>query len=97
MAVFESITVAGIHDQAVNRLTALRAALAACSDLNAWLAGLAIADLQAIGFSAADAQTLKTALADANELAVLYNGGGLGTYTLPYNFSASQRAIMGPS
>ncbi len=96
MAVFENITSATIQDQAVNRLTALRRALADCSDLNAWLAGLAVADLQAIGFSAADAQTLKTALADANELSVLYNGGGLGSYTLPYNFSASMRQVIGP-
>ena len=31
-----------------------------------------------------------------HELVTLFNGGGLGTYTLPYNFSASMRTIVGP-
>ncbi|SRR5258706_3658009 len=96
MSAFVNITVALVQQQAINKLANLRQALSDITDLNAWLAGLSIADLVAIGFTSTDAQTLKTALADANELGVLYNGGGLGAYTLPYNFSASQRQVIGP-
>lgn len=73
-----------------------RAALEAVADFHAWLAAYSSADLVALGFSSADAQALLNAFADANEEAVLHNGGGLGTYTLPYNFSASQDAVIGP-
>lgn len=34
-------------------------------------------------------------MADANELAALYNGGSLGSYTPPYDFSASQWQVIG--
>lgn len=78
------------------RLAALREAFEAVSNLYKWSSAQALTDLESLGFSAADAQSLQTAIADANELAVLYNGGSLGTYTLPYNFSASQRQVMGP-
>lgn len=95
MAVFANITQAEVQQQAVNKLANLRRALTDVADLNAWMSGLSLLDLEAINFSAADAQTLKTALADAAQLHVLYNGGGLGSYTLPYDFSASQRAVIG--
>lgn len=78
-------------------LSTLRTALEAAADLYAWSSALSIADLEAIGFTASDAQAILTAAADANEPAVLYRGGGLGSYTLPYNFSASQAAVIGPS
>lgn len=77
------------------KLRALRDALADIQDLYQWSSAQALADLEALGLTATDAQKLQTAIADANELAVLYKGGGLGAYTLPYNFSATQAEIIG--
>jgi hypothetical protein len=77
-------------------LVAHRNALEACGDFHSWLSAYAQADLVALGFSSGDAQAILNAFADANEEAVLHTGGGLGTYTLPFNFSASQNAVIGP-
>jgi hypothetical protein len=77
-------------------LVGLRNALEACADFHAWLSAYAQSDLVALGFSSGDAQAILNAFADSNELYVLYTGGGLGTYTLPFNFSASQNAVIGP-
>jgi hypothetical protein len=96
MAIYGGITQSNVSTGAQARLMALRLALEAAADFYAWLSAYSSADLVAIGFTQADADALLTAFADANELAVLYNGGDLGTYTLPYNFSASQRKIIGP-
>lgn len=89
----QSGTVAGV---AVTRLKALRQALADIAALQGWLAAQADADLNGIGMAEADVTLLRSAMADANELSVLYHGGALGTYVLPYNFSASQALIIGP-
>jgi hypothetical protein len=86
-------TVAGT---AITRLLALRKALADIAELFGWLAAQADADLNGIGMAEADVTLLRSAMADAHELSVLYNGGALGSYTLPYNFSASQALIIGP-
>jgi hypothetical protein len=91
-----SVTAAIIAQGAVARLTALRRALEDCADFRAWLSGMSTTDLTNVGFSSADASSLQSAFADANELSVLFNGGALGTYTLPYNFSSSIRLIIGP-
>lgn len=96
MPAFEGTTAQQVQDMAVNKLAALRRALSDVADFNAWLAGLSLNDLQAINFPAADAQTLKSAFADANQLNVFYNGGPLGSYSLPYPFGASQRQVIGP-
>lgn len=96
MAVFGSTNSQLVINQAVNVLTNLRSALEAAADFHSWISEYSAADLEAIGFSPADASTILSAAADANELATLYNGGVLGTYTLPFNFSASQRAVVGP-
>lgn len=93
---FAGPTQQSVTAAAVIRLVALRNALEDVADFYKWTSAQALADLQALGFSATDAQTLQTAFADANELYALYNGGGLGAYTLPYNFSASQRQVIGP-
>lgn len=87
-----------VVNHAQGKLTALRRALEDCADYAAWLDGLSADDLQAapVSLDAASASALKSAFADAAKLAQLYNGGELGTYTLPYNFSASQRVIIGP-
>ena len=96
MAIFGGITQAYVTNNAQAKLAALRRALEDAADLNQWLAAYSSADLVALGFTSADADAVKAALADANELYVLYNGGALGSYTLPYNFSASQRMVIGP-
>ena len=96
MAIFGGITQAFITNNAQSRLAVLRRALEDCADFHAWLSAYADTDLVAAGFAQADADAILSAFADANELAVLYNGGVLGTYTLPYNFSASSRIVIGP-
>jgi hypothetical protein len=97
MAAFGGITSTQVTGIAVARLQALRRALEDCQDMNQWLAGLSQADLTNIGFAAGDANTLKSAFADAGALQQLYDLGTLpGTYTLPYTFGASQRAVLGP-
>jgi len=74
----------------------LRTAFEAVEDFYQWLSAYAPSDLVALGFSSADAQNIFNAFADAHEEYVLRTGGGLGTYTLPFNFMASQRVIIGP-
>lgn len=85
-----------IINTAVTRLLALRAAFQGIQDFQGWLSAQSDTDLIALGFSASDLSALRSAMADANEEATLHAGGGLGTYTLPYNFSASQRLVIGP-
>lgn len=80
---------------AITRLLALRKALSDIAELQAWLAAQADSDLNGIGLAEGDVTLLRSAMADANELVNLYNGGGLGSYTIPYNFSASQRLVIG--
>lgn len=96
MAIFGGISQAYVANNAQNKLQALRRALEDVTDFRAWLAAYSAADLVNLGFTADDAQAILNAFADAGELAALYNGGELGSYTLPYNFSASQRIIIGP-
>ena len=96
MAIFGGITQAYVTNNAQAKLLALRRALEDVADFRQWLSAYSSSDLVALGFTQADADAVLSAFADANELAVLYNGGGLGSYTLPYNFSASQRIIIGP-
>lgn len=74
----------------------LRNALEAVADLYQWSSAQTAADLEATGLALADAEAIQSALADANQLTQLYNGDGLGTYTLPYTFGASQREVIGP-
>lgn len=75
----------------------LRTALEAAQDLYGWSSTIAPSDLVALGYVQADAQAILDAAADANSLAILYNGGvfdPIGTGT--YNFSASNRRVIGP-
>ena len=96
MPIFGGITQVNATTNAQARLSALRMALEAAADFYNWLSAYSQSDLETFGYTAADAEALLSAFADANELYVLYGGGGLGSYTLPYNFSASQRAVIGP-
>lgn len=88
-------TAASITNAVQIQLGALRTALERCQDIYRWTSGLGLPDLEAIGFTASDAQDILSAVADANSLAVLYYGGTFGG-SLPYNFSASQAAVLGP-
>lgn len=96
-AVFGGITAANVMSGAQARLMALRLALEGCEDFYKWLSGYAAADLQAAPLSlpAADAQALLNAFADAHQEYTMHNGGS-PTATLPYNFGASQRIVIGP-
>lgn len=97
MAIYSAgITQAYVNNNVQTKLAALRQALNNVNDLYLWMSAYAQADLVALGFSAADAAAIFSAVSDARELYVLFTGGGLGTYTLPYNFSASQRIVVGP-
>ncbi len=97
MALFGNlITEQLVIAHAVNIFSALRTAMHDAQSFYLWVSAQSDADLEALGFSSGDVSTLKSAAADANELAVLYTGGSLGSYTLPYNFSASQRLVIGP-
>jgi hypothetical protein len=100
MPIFQggAVTQATITGAVQGALLNLRRALEQVADLHSWISAYSAADLEAVpfSFSAADAQDILNALADAAELNTLYNGGGLGTYTLPYNFSNSQRVVIGP-
>jgi uncharacterized protein DUF4082 len=97
MAIYSAgINQAYVNNNVQNKLLALRSALNGVNDLYLWLSAYAQSDLVALGFSAADAADIFNAVTDAHELYVLFTGGGLGTYTLPYNFSASQRIVTGP-
>jgi hypothetical protein len=94
---FVAITQALITQYVQNRLLALKTAINEVYDLEQWMTGVSLSDLETAGFSPADAQALKTACADAAAFWNLYNNQNLpGGYTLPYNFGASQRAILGP-
>lgn len=97
MAIFGTITQDNVATGAQSRLMTLRRALEAVADFYTWISAYTAADLVALGFTEADAEALLSAFADANELASLYNGNALdSSYTLPYNFSTSQRKIIGP-
>lgn len=97
MPIFSGITKQQASSNAISRLMQLRAALEACSDYHEWMAAYSNTELEALGFSADDVVSLRSAFADANELNILFNGGGLGTYTIPYPFSNSARVIIGPA
>ena len=96
MAIFSGITQAYVTNNAQAKLLALRRALEDCANFYEWLSAYASADLVNLGFTQADADAILAAFADAHEEYVLHTGGGLGTYTIPYNFSASQNKIVGP-
>lgn len=79
------------------RLASLLRALNDVDDLYKWLAAQSDADLTAIGFGVTDLGVLKSAVADAHALVQLFEAGTLpASYSLPYVFGASQRAVLGP-
>lgn len=92
------ISESNVTSNAQARLMVLRNALEEANNFYSWISAYTAADLEAapLGLDAVSAQNLLNAFADAHELYVLYTGGGLGTYTLPYNFSASMNVIIGP-
>lgn len=98
MPVFGGITPQAVTSGAQSRLMTLRLALEAAQDFHLWLSSYSASDLEAapLSYAAGDATAILTAFNDASKLYDLYNGGTLGSYTLPYNFSASQRIIIGP-
>jgi hypothetical protein len=97
VAIFTSgVTQTSVTAAVMNKLTNLYRDLRSAQELFLWLSEYALSDLEGLGFSANDGQEILNAVADANELATLYFGGALGSYELPYNFSASQLAVIGP-
>lgn len=99
MAVFGGITASNVTTGAQARLMALRLALEGCEDFYQWLSAYSQSDLEAAPLSlpAGDAEDLLSAFADAHQEYMMHNGeAGFPTAQLPYNFSASQRVIIGP-
>lgn len=93
------ITEQYIVNNAQEKLSQLRDALEACEDFYLWLSAYAAADLEAapISMDSVSAQALFNAFSDANQLCQMYKGvTGFPTATLPYNFSGSQRVVIGP-
>ena len=93
------ITEAYVINNAQSRLAALRRALLDCAQFEAWLAGLAVTDLEAapVSMDVTSAQAIFNAMADANGMYQLYSTGtdtrnpGAG-----YVYGASQRVVIGP-
>ena len=90
------MTQASITSRVRNALANYRDAMKPVEDEYNFLAGFSVSDLVTLGFTQTDAQDIKTAIADAHEEVVLHGGGALGTYVLPYNFSAAQNRVIGP-
>lgn len=99
MAVFGQITAQNVYTSAVARGEALLEALEAWEDVYLWVSQNSLADLEAppLNFPAADAQAVQNAASDAHDFYQTGEGtAGFPTATLPYNFLASIRAIVGP-
>lgn len=100
--ILSTITAAEILQQAQTVLLNVRRAHEAAADLQAWMAGIGLADLTdpAVGLSQADAEAILTAVADAAAGAQIYETGlPPGTYPQPsgaYVYAASQRIVIGP-
>lgn len=96
------ITAAYIVNNAQSKLAALRDALIDCEQFYLWLSQYAASDIEAapVSMDATSATALFSAFADANAMYQVYTTGQApGTYpqvTGPYNYSASQRVIIGP-
>lgn len=101
MAVFAGVTGSDIQQTAVSLCKSLRDVLRRADEVQAYLSGLSLTDLQGLGIAAADAQDIKTAIADASALSGIYNTGQPpGTYpqaASAYIYAASQRVIIGPA
>jgi hypothetical protein len=101
MAIFGAVTLAQVQGNTQAQLANLRSALEAVNDTFTWMSAYAIADLEALGYNAADAQSVLTAVADAHAVYLIYaTGQAPSTYPQvgsPYNYSTSQRVIIGPA
>jgi hypothetical protein len=93
---FYNITQDYVAQRVRQALQNYRDAMKNIEDANSFLAGYAVSDLVGLGFNAGDAQDIKTAVADAHQEVVIHSGGGLGSYTANYNFSAAQNRVIGP-
>jgi hypothetical protein len=93
---FYDISQANVTARVRNALAGYRDAMKPVEDAYNFLQGFSISDLVALGFTTTDATDIKTAVADAHEEVILHAGGALGSYTLPYNFSAAQNRVIGP-
>jgi hypothetical protein len=85
------------------KLNNLANALEDINKLYRWSSALAAADLEAapLSFSASDATAILTAINDAHALFLIYTAGQApGSYPQvagnPYDYAASQAALMGP-
>jgi hypothetical protein len=94
------LTEQGITSRTITVLSNLRDALTQAADLQAWMSGVAVADLEVLGFTTADANAVKSACADGEALFEYYqNGKPPSTYPQPastYVYGASQRQVIGP-
>jgi hypothetical protein len=93
---FYNVTQDYVAQRVRQALQNYRDAMKPIEDAYNFLNGYAVTDLEVLGFSPTDAQDIKTAVADAHQEVVIHSGGGLGSYTANYNFSAAQNRVMGP-
>jgi len=77
-------------------LMAMRAAMAAVSDMYAWSSGVSSAELVACGLPQADADALLSAIADAHGIAMIFNtGSDPRNPPANYVYGASVRRVIG--
>lgn len=98
MAMFGQLNSVQTVQQMQAKLSALIAAFEDCENVYQWLSAYAQADLEAapLNLSATDAQDVLNAFADLHQLWMTAQGvTGFPVATLPYNFMASQRMIVG--
>lgn len=97
--ILSTISGAEILGDAVNICKAVRDALAAAGQLQTYLAGLALTDLEGapLNMSASDAQAVKSAIADAAGLnAVLTTGTDSRNPGAGYVYLSSMAVLIGP-
>ena len=96
MAVFGQLNPSSTVNQLQQQFSALFAALHELEDSYQWSSAYSLSDLEGppFNFPTADAQAILNALADLHDLYMTALGTtGWPTATLPYNFTASMRAI----
>lgn len=98
MAVFGQLNPSSVVNQLQLQFSALFSALHELEDSYQWSSAYSLAELEGapFNFPAADAQAILNALADAHDLWMTAQGvTGWPAAALPYNFTASMRAVAG--
>jgi hypothetical protein len=98
MAMFGQLNAGQTLQQMQAKLSALVSSFEDCENVYQWLSAYSLNDLEAAPLSlpSGDAQDILNAFADVHNLWMTAQGTpGFPSATLPYNFTASQRMIIG--